>query len=192
MPFLVSPFPPTTPPFVCVSDSPVAFLTLGYIFGFSVSRLQYFSYTDVFCGNTPGNPAAPGECYFYLQNPYKIGMMIHLFCILPAGVLVVLQFIPIIRYKAMLFHRINGYTVILLSTVASAGAIVVTPHAFGGDMATRTIVGVMVISTTAAYILAWINIKKLQIDQHRAWMLRAWAYVSTFFANPTPTIFWLT
>ena len=35
----------------------------------------------------------------------------------------------------------------------------------------------MVISTTIAYVLAWINIKRLQIDQHRAWMMRAWSYV---------------
>ena len=45
-------------------------------------------------------------------------------------------------------------------------------------MAIRTYVGTLVISTTVAYILAYINIKRLQIDQHRAWMIRAWAYVS--------------
>ena len=46
-------------------------------------------------------------------------------------------------------------------------------------MSTRTLVGALVISTTIAYIFAYINIKRLQIDQHRAWMMRAWAYFSS-------------
>ena len=104
--------------------------------------------------------------------------MLHLYTILPAACLVVLQFTPVIRYKAMLFHRLNGYAVVLLSLIANAGAIIVLPHAFGGDLATRVMVGVLVISTTVALALAYINIKLLQIDQHRAWMMRAWAYVS--------------
>ena len=113
-----------------------------------------------------------------MMQPYKIGIMLHLYTILPAGFLVCFQFVPAIRHKIILFHRINGYLVILLSTVASAGAIIVAEHAFGGDFATRMVAGVLVISTTLAYLIAWINIKRLQIDQHRAWMMRAWAYFS--------------
>ena len=104
--------------------------------------------------------------------------MLHLFCILPSGILVCFQFVPVIRHKVTLLHRLNGYLVILLSTIANAGAIIIAPHAQGGDMSTRMIAGVLVISTTGAYTMAWINIKRLQIDQHRAWMMRAWAYVS--------------
>jgi hypothetical protein len=58
--------------------------------------------------------------------------MLHLFCILPAGMLVCFQFIPVIRHKLIILHRINGYTVILLSTIANVGAIIVAPHAMGG------------------------------------------------------------
>lgn len=121
------------------------------MFGFSLSRSTYFSYYGVFCNPeviAQGKASAPGECYYYLQNPYKIGMMLHIFCILPAGICVCLQFIPVIRHKAIIVHRINGYLVILLSSIASAGAIIVTPHAQGGDMATRTVAGALVISTT--------------------------------------------
>jgi hypothetical protein len=123
------------------------------------------------------NGAAPGECFYYFQNPYKIGIMMHIFAILPAAFLVCFQFVPAFRHKAILFHRLNGYAVIILSTVASAGAIIILPHAFGGDFAIRTWGGAMVITTTVAYALAIWNIKMLQIDQHRAWMMRAWAYV---------------
>lgn len=122
--------------------------------------------------------AAPGECYYYIQNPFKVGMMLHLFCILPAAFLVCFQFVPVIRHNVILFHRINGYLVILISLIASAGTIIIAQHAFGGDMATRAVVGALVISTTVAHIFAYLNIKRLQIDQHRAWMMRAWAYFS--------------
>ena len=147
--------------------------------GFTLARFEYFSFYGIFCNPRihGASGAAPGECYFYLRNPFKIGMMLHLFCILPAAFLVCFQFVPAIRHKVILFHRINGYLVILLSSVASAGVLIIAQHAFGGDMATRTLTGALVISTTLAYAFAWINIKRLQIDQHRAWMMRAWAYV---------------
>ena len=77
-----------------------------------------------------------------------------------------------------MFHRLNGYLVILLSLISSVGTIIITKHAFGGDFATQTWTGTMVILTTIGYVMAWINIKLLQIDQHRAWMMRTWAWVS--------------
>ena len=105
-------------------------------------------------------------------------MKLHLYCILPAALLVVLQFVPVIRHKVMLFHRLNGYTIVVLSLISNAGTIIIARHAFGGDFATQTWVGTMVILTTLGYVMAWINIKLLQIDQHRAWMMRTWAWVS--------------
>ncbi|KAK5683760.1 hypothetical protein LTR17_027230 [Elasticomyces elasticus] len=160
------------------------FITIGYLMGFTLARFQYLSFYGIFCNPSVhgASGAAPGECYYYLQDPFRIGMMLHLFCILPAAFLVCFQFVPTIRHKVILFHRINGYLVILLSTIASAGVLIVAQHAFGGDMATRTMVGALVISTTLAYIFAWINIKRLQIDQHRAWMMRAWAYTIMYSA----------
>ncbi|KAK1044231.1 hypothetical protein LTR74_018320 [Friedmanniomyces endolithicus] len=157
------------------------FITMGYLLGFTLARLQYFAFYGIFCNPKVFglNGAAPGECYFYLKNPFKIGMMLHLFTILPAAFLVVLQFVPVIRHKIMLIHRLNGYIIIILSLVSSAGVLILLPHAFGGDLATRTFGGTLVISTTVAYIMAYANIKLLQIDQHRAWMIRAWAYFAS-------------
>nr|OQO32174.1 hypothetical protein B0A51_00543 [Rachicladosporium sp. CCFEE 5018] len=157
------------------------FITVGYLFGFTLSRLQYFSIGGVFCkpGGKGLNHAVPAECYYYARDPYKLGIKLHLFTILPAALLVCFQFVPIIRHKVIIFHRLNGYLVILLSTIASAGALMIARHAVGGDMATQTYIGALVISTTLAYSMAYINIKRLQIDQHRAWMLRAWTYFAT-------------
>lgn len=83
---------------------------------------MFFSYNNIFCGNNKGgSSAAPGECYYYEKGHYKIGMMIHLYTILPAGFLVFFQFIPAIRYKVILLHRINGYLIISLTLVSIAG-----------------------------------------------------------------------
>ncbi|OQO01104.1 hypothetical protein B0A48_13347 [Cryoendolithus antarcticus] len=157
------------------------FITVGALLGFTLSRLQYLSFWGVFCkpGGKGINHAIPGECYYYSRDPFKLGIMLHIFTILPAALLVCLQFVPIIRHKVIIFHRLNGYLVILLSTIASAGAFMIARHTLGGDMATQTWTGAMIISTTIAYLMAWVNIKRLQIDQHRAWMLRAWAYFAT-------------
>jgi hypothetical protein len=54
----------------------------------------------------------------------------------------------------------------------------ITRMAFGGTLNSQLAIGVLVLATTLSVLLAWINIKRLQIDQHRKWMLRAWFYVS--------------
>lgn len=51
--------------------------------------------------------------------------------------------------------------------------------AFGGGLAVQSFVGLLVIMTTVSIAMAWLNIKKLQIDQHRAWMLRAMFYLGS-------------
>lgn len=131
------------------------FITLGYLFGFTLARTMYFSFYGVFCNTNAagGNGAAPGECYYYLRNPWRIGMQLHLFCILPAAILVCFQFTPWVRHKLLLFHRINGYLVILLSLTSSAGVLIIAQVAFDGDFATRSWAGALVITTTLCYIM---------------------------------------
>jgi len=63
----------------------------------------------------------------------------------------------------------------------------IAPASFGGGLAVRGWVGLLAIMAVTSLALAIYNIKRLQIDQHRAWMLRAWFYVSviqTVFAVP--------
>ena len=52
-------------------------------------------------------------------------------------------------------------------------------HAFGGSFATQTFVGATSIMTIFSMFMAYVNIKRLQIDQHRAWMIRTWFYLGT-------------
>lgn len=155
------------------------FVFAGALMGFTLARLQYLDFYGIFCsiGDSGGNHAAPGECMYYLRGHEKVGIILHLATILPASFLVVFQFIPAIRYKAMLFHRLNGYLVIILSLIGIAGVFMITRHAFGGTLATQYATGFLSIAFIGALIMAYINIKRLQIEQHRAWMLRAWFYV---------------
>ena len=146
--------------------------------GFSLARLEYLDFTGKFAKGS-----SPGEWYWYRANHYRIGITLHLGCILPAGLLMIWQFIPAIRHKALLFHRINGYLVILLVLVSNAGALMIVRRSFGGELATQGAVGLLVIGTTIGLVMAYINIKRLQIDQHRAWMLRTMFYLGSIITT---------
>lgn len=103
-------------------------------------------------------------------------MQMHLGTIIPAGILVVVQFVPIVRYKAIMVHRLNGWLVTLLLFVANAGAIMITDRSFGGKYDTQVFAGLLAIFSTVAAVMGIINIKRKQIDQHRKWMIRCWVY----------------
>ena len=66
----------------------------------------------------------------------------------------------------------------LLYIVSLAGALMIAHMAFGGGMEVQVWIGFVGISVLVCFVLAIINIKRLQIEQHRAWMLRGWFYVS--------------
>lgn len=55
----------------------------------------------------------------------------------------------------------------------------VARHAFGGQIETQTLTGLLAIMTTTGAYLSYYNIKRLQIDEHRAWMLRTWFYAGS-------------
>lgn len=148
------------------------FIFAGALMGFTLARFQYLNYYGIFCGK-PGI----GECYFYTRGIAEKGLLIHLATILPAAFLVVFQFVPAIRHKCILVHRLNGYLVLALSLVSTVGAFMSARNAFGGGLETQLGIGVMGIMFVVSLALGYINIKRLQLEQHRAWMLRGWFYV---------------
>ncbi|KXJ85614.1 hypothetical protein Micbo1qcDRAFT_221929 [Microdochium bolleyi] len=165
----------------------VLFFIFGVgMFGFVLARFPYLNFRGVYCSGTGGATmgALPGECYYYLKpGRYQVGIIMHLACVLPATVLALLQFVPAIRHKAMLFHRINGYLTIALSLAGTVGALMITDKAFGGGLDIQAAAGTLAIMFTTALVMAYINIKKLQIEQHRAWMLRAWYYAGVILTT---------
>jgi uncharacterized membrane protein len=142
------------------------------MFGFCLSRLQYLDVAGNFASNT-----APSEWYWFHAGHYRIGLTLHLATALPAGLLMVWQFVPYIRHRYLLFHRLNGYLVVMLLVLSNVGALMIARRAFGGDISTQAAVGVLALITSGGLAMALYNVKRLQIDQHRAWMLRTmvWA-----------------
>ncbi|OJD13436.1 hypothetical protein AJ78_06109 [Emergomyces pasteurianus Ep9510] len=150
------------------------FIFAGALMGFTLARLQYLDYYGIFCGK-PGI----GECYFFTKDIEEIGLIVHLATILPAAFLVVFQFVPAIRHKFIIIHRINGYLILILSIISTIFSFMAAKHSFGGGLETQTGVGFIGISFIVCLVLGYINIKRLQLEQHRAWMLRAWFYASS-------------
>lgn len=150
----------------------------GALLGFTLARLSYLNISGT-ASSSFANGASPGEWYWYSNGIHRIGITIHLATILPAGLLIIWQFVPIIRHKFLLFHRINGYIIIILVIVSNVGALMIVRRAFGGHLSTQAATGVLAIITTVSIGLAYYNIKRLQIDQHRAWMLRTMFYLGT-------------
>lgn len=106
------------------------FVTMaGGLFGFSLARIDFIAAQAGF-----KNKSAPGEWYWYREGLYRIGIQIHLATIIPAGLLVVWQFLPVIRHKAILFHRINGYLCLVLFLISDVGAMLIVRRSFGGSV----------------------------------------------------------
>jgi uncharacterized membrane protein YozB (DUF420 family) len=148
---------------------------------------MYLNFGGVFCpsgGSKGAVGAAPGECYWYrTYDWYKTGIILHLAGILPACILVVLQFTPIIRHKAIIVHRVSGWLTMLLWIVSLVGALMIARRAFNGSIETQAWIGLVGFGSTICFVLSIWNIKKLQIEQHRAWMLRGWFYVRCVFLS---------
>ncbi|KAL8790665.1 MAG: hypothetical protein Q9213_000513 [Squamulea squamosa] len=154
----------------------------GGMLGFSLSRLSDLDFDNTFKN---GFALVPGYWYVFHSGRYRVGMIMHLATILPAGILLGLQFVPVIRHKLLILHRINGYTIILLVLISNGAACVVLPHKQGGGArtATQTAEAFLVIITTLGVAMAWWNIRRKQIDQHRAWMLRTMFYLGTIITS---------
>lgn len=147
------------------------FLFTGGLLGFTFARLQLLD------ASTFARESVPGEWYYMHAGRGRIGLFLHLGTILPCATLVVFQFVPTIRQKWVAFHRVNGYLILVLFMISNAGALVITPHAFGGGLDVQSFIVLLVLSCTISVGLAWYNIRRLQIEQHRAWMLRAMFYM---------------
>lgn len=141
--------------------------------GFCLARFMYLHVP------TLAKNIAPGEGYYMLTSKYKPAFLIHLASILPSGILATLQFIPQIRYRALIVHRLCGYISLFLLLVGTGSGFALGRRSFGGDIAVQSVVVLLGTVTLVSAGLAYYNIKRLQIDQHRKWMLRTWFYAGT-------------
>ncbi|KAI4199017.1 MAG: hypothetical protein LQ346_002649 [Caloplaca aetnensis] len=165
-----------------LTNTVVGVIFAGGMLGFSLSRLSDLDYDNTFKN---GFALVPGYWYDFHHGRIRVGMLMHLATVLPAGILLVLQFTPVIRHRWILFHRMNGYTILTLFLISNGASSAVLPHKQGGGARTaaQSAEAFLVIITTLGMAMAWWNIRRKQIDQHRAWMLRTMFYFGTIITS---------
>lgn len=142
----------------------------GAIFGFGCARVMYLDIDGIF----RKAKIATGDWEYWQSGHKHIGIIMHLASVIPICFLLPWQFLPIVRHAAMLFHRINGSILCVLLLLATASAFMIARRSMGGTLENQTLFGILGIYSIVSLVMAYVNIKRLQIDQHRAWMLRAW------------------
>jgi hypothetical protein len=155
----------------------LAFLVVfgGALIGFCLARTIMFNPKNV------QNLTIPGEWHWYQKKVYKPSLFIHIYCTIPGGIIAVFQFIPGIRRRAMLFHRINGYVALFLVTLGTLGGTIVARRAFGGELNAQS--GYYILSSLIVGCAAMGLANKHETRKHRKWMLRT----VTFVAAPITT-----
>lgn len=155
------------------------FILAGAMTGFVLARFEYLNF-NIFCPPSRQGGASPGECYWYANfTRYKVGIILHLAAILPASLLAVIQFTPFIRHRYRTYHRIAGYTAIVLGVLSVVGILMIAEKAFGGAATLQAWTGALSLAFLVALGLALYNIRVRQIEQHRAWMIRAWVWAGS-------------
>ena len=72
----------------------------------------------------------------------------------------------------ILFHRINGYLVLILLGLGVTGGFIMARHTFGGGVSASGSTYAVGFMTLVSALMGYYNIKRLQLEQHRKWMLR--------------------
>ena len=133
---------------------------------FTLLRLPYLRLDAVLARSI-----SPGDWFYYRTGWYRFAIALHLSAILPVGILMIPQFLPRLRSTKPLlrFHKLNGYTIWALVCLGNMGALMIMPRAFGGGVDSQSIVVVLVVLTQTEVAMAWYNVRRYQLDQHRAW-----------------------
>ncbi|KAF8335891.1 uncharacterized protein EI90DRAFT_271600 [Cantharellus anzutake] len=138
----------------------------GALAGFCISRMP--DYNRSFLINSIGVE----NWYWYRNEPYRLALYLHLATALPAGLLAPLQFIPAIRIKKIIVHRTIGYFCLFMVFVASMGGFILSRRVPSEDPAGILYAIALGAISLFSLFMAWINIVRLQIDQHRkAWVV---------------------
>lgn len=139
---------------------------------FILISMRYFDYDGAFKAHSLGS----GEWYHFRQGLYRIGMRAHLGAVLPAGLLAVFQFLPVTQRKYKTFHKYNGYFVSALLLFGNVPAMIISPASFGGSASLKVVIGLLAMLTSFGTYKGITTIRKIQLDEHRAWMIRTWAW----------------
>jgi len=119
----------------------------------------------------------PGEWYWYRQHMYKQCAFIHIYLSIIAGVFAVFQFIPMIRRRKIIIHRINGYFVLCNLLPGTVAGSIVARRSFGGELNSQAAFYTVGSMIGFAAFMGISNVK--QTRKHRKWMLRTVSYTAS-------------
>lgn len=69
--------------------------------------------------------------------------------------------------------------VLVLLLISNIGTLMISRHTFGGSVDIQANLGLLVVSTTVGAAFSYYNVRRHQLDQHRAWTLRTMFYMGT-------------
>lgn len=101
---------------------------------------------------------------------YKTCLMIHIYLSIISGIFAVLQFLPAIRRRSVILHRINGYLVLLLLLPATVCGAIIARRTLGGDLDIQSAFYILSILIIFSASMGIINVRRTR--KHRKWMLR--------------------
>ncbi|KAG9083744.1 hypothetical protein FRC06_004385, partial [Ceratobasidium sp. 370] len=147
------------------------FIFGGTLFGFCFARVVMMIPSNV------ETMTVPGEWYWYRQPLFKPCISIHIYLNIIAGVFAVFQFIPMIRRRKIILHRVNGYFVLSTLLPATVAGAIVARRAFGGELNCQAAFYTVGSMTGFAALMGISNVRKTR--KHRKWMLRTVSYTSS-------------
>jgi len=142
----------------------------GAMVGFCIARTEMLNPKNVH------NRTVPGEWFWYRQSLYFPNILLHIYLSMLGGFFAVFQFVPAVRRRYMVLHRINGYLILLCLIPGMISGAIVGRRAFGGSPSTQFAYYMSAMMTIVAACLGIGNVKNTRV--HRKWMLRMVSYVS--------------
>lgn len=143
----------------------------GALIGFCLARTLMMSPANL------RDLTIPGEWFWYRQSVFKPCIFIHVYLSIISGIFAVFQFVPAIRRRSVILHRINGYMTVALLIPSTVCGSVVARRAFGGELNVQSafyVDGCLIVSAS----LTGLFYAKRNTRKHRKWMLRTVAYAA--------------
>ncbi|KAG7441505.1 uncharacterized protein BT62DRAFT_937018 [Guyanagaster necrorhizus] len=161
-----------------------AYRTISGILGFKEqqSLLLYFIFGGALLGyclyhapmmnpKTMEKLTVPGEWFGFSKHGFKVAYSMHIFLSVIGGIFVLLQFIPAIRRRAILLHRMNGYFVLLCLIPANVSGGIAGYRSFGGEINAQSAYYTLGIAVVLCFSAGLFNVKS-NTREHRRWMIR--------------------
>ncbi|KAG9121330.1 hypothetical protein FRC07_002745 [Ceratobasidium sp. 392] len=143
----------------------------GALLGFCLARVIMMAPSNV------ETMTVPGEWYWYRKPLFKQCIFIHIYLNIIAGIFAVFQFIPMIRRRKIILHRINGYFVLSTLLPATIAGSIVARRSFGGELNSQAAFFILGSMVGYAAFMGISNVRRTR--KHRKWMLRTVAYTSS-------------